>query len=77
MARTVYALLVAIDDFPEPIPPLSGCVADLEAMVARKRAASCSTAGRVRFDESRPGGDRWRKNPDVTSRWIGPFRCGL
>jgi pimeloyl-ACP methyl ester carboxylesterase len=34
MARTVYALLVAIDDYPEPIPPLSGCVADLEAMQA-------------------------------------------
>ena len=34
MARTVYALLVAIDDYPAPIPPLSGCVADLEAMHA-------------------------------------------
>jgi hypothetical protein len=31
---TVYALLVAIDDYPAPIPPLNGCVSDLEAMHA-------------------------------------------
>lgn len=34
MPATVYALLVAIDDYPAPVPPLSGCVADLEAMHA-------------------------------------------
>lgn len=32
MAGTVYALLVAIDDYPAPISPLRGCVADIEAM---------------------------------------------
>ena len=32
MAGTVYALLVAIDDYPAPVPPLRGCVADLDAM---------------------------------------------
>lgn len=34
MSGTVYALLVAIDDYPAPVPPLTGCVADLEAMHA-------------------------------------------
>ncbi|MGZ3318556.1 MAG: caspase family protein, partial [Isosphaeraceae bacterium] len=31
MSRTIYALLVAIDDYPSPIPKLRGCVNDIEA----------------------------------------------
>jgi len=30
MARTIYALLVAIDDYPAPISPLRGCVNDIQ-----------------------------------------------
>ena len=31
MARTLYALLVGIDDYPSPIPRLQGCVNDIDA----------------------------------------------
>lgn len=34
MPRTVYALLVGIDCYPEPIPPLRGCVNDIERIEA-------------------------------------------
>lgn len=34
MASTVYALLVAIDDYQSPVSPLRGCVADSKAMHA-------------------------------------------
>lgn len=43
MPSTVYALLVGIDNYPAPVPPLKGCVADIEAMQS--------------FLESRIGGD--------------------
>lgn len=32
MARTVYALLVGIDDYPPPVPRLRGCVNDIREM---------------------------------------------
>ena len=32
MSRTIYALLVGIDDYPEPVPPLRGCVNDITAI---------------------------------------------
>jgi pimeloyl-ACP methyl ester carboxylesterase len=32
MSSVVYALLVGIDRYQPPVPPLSGCVADIEAM---------------------------------------------
>jgi pimeloyl-ACP methyl ester carboxylesterase len=32
MNRTVYALLVGIDDYPHPIPPLRGCANDITAV---------------------------------------------
>lgn len=32
MKRTIYALLVGIDDYPLPVPKLRGCVNDLQAM---------------------------------------------
>ena len=31
MSRSIYALLVAIDDYPSPIPKLRGCVNDIDA----------------------------------------------
>jgi hypothetical protein len=31
MPRTIYALLVGIDDYPSPVPRLRGCVNDIEA----------------------------------------------
>ena len=31
MSRTIYALLIAIDDYPSPIPKLRGCVNDIDA----------------------------------------------
>jgi len=34
MSRTIYALLLGIDESPSPIPPLRGCVNDVEAFVA-------------------------------------------
>ena len=34
MSSTVYALLVGIDQYQKPVPPLSGCVADIDAMKA-------------------------------------------
>ena len=34
MSRTIYALLVAIDDYPSPIPKLRGCVNDIDAFAA-------------------------------------------
>jgi tetratricopeptide (TPR) repeat protein len=34
MPRTIYALLVGIDDYPSPIPRLQGCVNDIEAFAA-------------------------------------------
>lgn len=39
MSRTVYALLVGIDRYPWPIPPLRGCVNDIHAieMLLRER----------------------------------------
>jgi caspase domain-containing protein len=36
--RTVYALLVGIDDYPEPVPRLRGCVNDITAMEQLLRA---------------------------------------
>jgi len=32
MTRTIYALLVGIDDYPSPVTPLKGCVNDIERM---------------------------------------------
>ena len=32
MAGTIYALLVGIDEYPSPVTPLHGCVADIDAM---------------------------------------------
>ncbi|MFM6850335.1 MAG: caspase domain-containing protein [Terrabacter sp.] len=37
MAGRLYALLVGIDAYPEPIPPLSGCVNDVAGMAALLR----------------------------------------
>jgi pimeloyl-ACP methyl ester carboxylesterase len=37
MSRTVYALLVGIDRYPRPIPPLHGCVNDIRAIEALLR----------------------------------------
>jgi len=34
MAKTVYALLIAIDDYKSPVPPLSGCVRDSKEVQA-------------------------------------------
>jgi len=34
MARKLFALLVGIDDYPPPIPPLRGCVNDNDAFAA-------------------------------------------
>jgi len=34
MSRTIYAFLVAIDDYPSPIPKLRGCVNDIDAFAA-------------------------------------------
>ena len=34
MSRTIYALLIAIDDYPSPIPKLRGCVNDIEAFAS-------------------------------------------
>lgn len=34
MARTIHTLLVGIDDYPDPIPSLRGCVNDLEAFAS-------------------------------------------
>jgi hypothetical protein len=34
MPRTIHALLVAIDDYPNPIPSLQGCVNDIDAFAA-------------------------------------------
>jgi hypothetical protein len=34
MPRAIYALLIGIDDYPRPIPPLRGCVNDIEAFAA-------------------------------------------
>ena len=31
--KTIYALLVGIDDYPSPVPMLRGCVNDLHAMM--------------------------------------------
>ena len=31
MSRTIYALLIGIDDYPAPIPSLHGCVNDIDA----------------------------------------------
>ena len=41
MSRTIYALLVGIDDYPAPIPKLRGCVNDIEAFAdyLRERVA--------------------------------------
>ncbi len=36
--KTLRALLVGIDDYPSPIPPLVGCVNDVEAMAETLRA---------------------------------------
>jgi pimeloyl-ACP methyl ester carboxylesterase len=37
MTRTLYALLVGIDRYKAPIPPLNGCVNDIEAVAALLR----------------------------------------
>ena len=34
MSRSIYALLVAIDDYPRPIPKLRGCVNDIDAFAS-------------------------------------------
>ncbi|MCA0032654.1 caspase family protein [Mesorhizobium sp. B263B2A] len=34
MGRTVYAVLVGIDDYPAPVPGLRGCVNDIDAIAA-------------------------------------------
>jgi Caspase domain len=34
MSRTIYGLLIGIDDYPSPIPSLRGCVNDIEAFAA-------------------------------------------
>ncbi len=34
MARTIFALLIGIDDYPAPIPRLQGCVNDIDAISA-------------------------------------------
>ena len=34
MSRTIYALLIGIDDYPSPIPTLRGCVNDIEAFAS-------------------------------------------
>lgn len=34
MPRTVYALLVGIDEYPQPIPKLYGCVNDINEFEA-------------------------------------------
>lgn len=41
MARTVYALLVGIDRYSSPVPPLAGCVNDIRRVDAylRERVA--------------------------------------
>ncbi|HEY0602361.1 MAG TPA: caspase family protein [Herpetosiphonaceae bacterium] len=41
MSRTVYALLVGIDRYPRPIPPLRGCVNDIQVIetLLRERVA--------------------------------------
>src|SRR5262245_27246211 len=38
MNRTVYALLVGIDDYPAPVTPLRGCVNDITAVERLLRA---------------------------------------
>jgi uncharacterized caspase-like protein len=42
MSRTVYGLLVGIDDYPAPVPPLRGCVNDITAVeqLLRERLAA-------------------------------------
>ncbi|HEU0300837.1 MAG TPA: caspase family protein, partial [Longimicrobium sp.] len=47
MAHTVYALLVAIDDYPPPVSRLRGCVNDAEAM-AQYLEARVNAGGRSR-----------------------------
>jgi len=34
MPRTIHALLVAIDDYPRPIPELQGCINDIDAFAS-------------------------------------------
>ena len=34
MSRAIYALMVAIDNYPAGIPPLRGCVNDVDAFAA-------------------------------------------
>ena len=34
MPRTIFALLIGIDDYPRPIPPLRGCVNDIDAFAS-------------------------------------------
>lgn len=34
MSKTIYALLVGINDYQSPVPPLSGCVADIKSVEA-------------------------------------------
>jgi hypothetical protein len=42
MSRRVYALLVGIDEYPAPVPPLRGCVNDISAVehLLKKRLAA-------------------------------------
>lgn len=46
MPGTIYALLVAIDQYPTPVTPLQGCVADIEEFYT--------------FLKGRVGDERWR-----------------
>ena len=34
MSRTIYALMIGIDDYPNPIPKLRGCINDIEAFAS-------------------------------------------
>lgn len=42
MTRQIYALLVGIDDYPRPVPPLRGCVNDVVAVESYLRARLAS-----------------------------------
>jgi len=67
MTRMIHALLIAIDDYPRPIPSLQGCVNDIDAFASylseRVNKASGITLNRIRSAEpSLPGAVAW--HPD-------------
>lgn len=50
MSNAIYALLVGIDEYPAPVPPLRGCVNDIivvEQLLRTRRAAGRTFAPRV------------------------------